>query len=77
MSARTSILVWSAGSGLLLGLIIDAALIGVWALVSSAVPGMSVREWPKWALGLAALLLASIPIAAGVLGYLEGRLKLN
>ena len=77
MTTRASIIMWSAGSGILLGVFLDAVLIGIWALVSTAVPALATRHFPRWAVAIAALLLAAIPIATGVLGYLEGRLKVD
>lgn len=77
MSTRASILLWSAGSGVLLGLFVDALLIGLWMLVAAAIPSITPRNFPRWASIGALVLLAAIPIAATVLGYLEGRLKLH
>lgn len=77
MTVRASILAWSAGSGVLLGLCIDAALIGLWALATLAVPALAPRHLPRWLSGLLLVLLASVPVATGILGYLEGRLKVN
>lgn len=75
MSTRASIILWSAGSGILLGLFIDAILIGVWTLAATGLPSIAPRNFPRWAAVVAMLLLLGIPVVAGVLGYLEGRLK--
>jgi hypothetical protein len=75
MTTRASIIIWSAGSGLLLGLFIDAAIIGLWMLLSSAVPSLSPRLFPRWLTVAASIALAALPLAAAVLGLLEGRLK--
>lgn len=77
MSTRASIILWSAGSGILAGLFIDALLIGVWTLLGTMMPSLAPRNFPRWASMAAALLLAAIPLAACVLGYLEGRLKVE
>ena len=77
MSTRASIILWSAGGGILLGLFIDALLLGLWTLVAIAIPSLAPRAFPRWASAITAVLLAAIPIAACVLGYLEGRLKLE
>lgn len=62
---------------MLLGLFIDALLIGVWMLVSAVAPVLAPRNFPRWAAAGAGLVLAAIPVVACVLGYLEGRLKLD
>lgn len=77
MSTRASIILWSAGSGVLLGLFIDALLIGIWMVASAVVPSIAPRNFPRWAMVGAALLLTAVPLAAMILGYLEGRLKLS
>jgi hypothetical protein len=77
MTTRGSILLWSAGSGILLGVFLDALLIGLWMLAATAIPSISPRTFPRWASVAAVLLLAAIPVAACVLGYLEGRLKVD
>lgn len=75
MTTRASIIMWSAGSGLLLGLFIAAALMGMWALGATAFPTLAARTLPRWAVAIAGLLLLAVPVATTVLGYLEGRLK--
>jgi hypothetical protein len=75
MTTRASIIIWSAGSGVLLGLFVDGAVLGIWLVVSSVVPTVAPKQLPRWVATLAALALAVVPIAAGILGYLEGRLK--
>ena len=72
---RASILLWSAASGLILGLFIDATLIGVALLLSAVVPGVSVRLHHRWLLVSSVVVLVIIPLAMAVLGYLEGDLK--
>ncbi len=72
---RMSILLWSTASGLILGLFLDATLMGVALLLSAIAPGILPRLQHRW-LGIAtALVLALIPLFLGVLGYLEGQLK--
>jgi hypothetical protein len=77
VSTRASILLWSAGSGVLLGLILDALLFGAWMVASNFLPALSLRALPRWAILASIVALSLIPIAAGLLGYLEGRLKLS
>jgi hypothetical protein len=72
---RASILLWSTASGLILGLFIDATLIGVALLLSAVVPGLTTRLNARWLAISAIVVLALIPLAMGVLGYLEGELK--
>jgi len=72
---RASILAWSTVSGAILGLFIDATIIGLAVLVSAIVPAVSTRLHHRWFALSSALLLAVIPIALGVLGFLEGQLK--
>lgn len=75
MPVRASILLWSTASGLILGLFIDATLIGVALLLSAVIPGMSARLHYRWLRIAASIILALIPVAMGVLGFLEGQLK--
>ncbi|MDB4877760.1 MAG: hypothetical protein JWM41_4206 [Gemmatimonadetes bacterium] len=72
---RTSILLWSTVSGAILGLFLDATLIGVALLLSAVIPGLSSRMHHRWLITSAAVILAAIPVALAILGYLEGELK--
>ena len=72
---RASILLWSTASGLILGIFIDATLIGVALLLSALIPGLSPRLHYRWLRIATILVLAAIPVAMGVLGFLEGQLK--
>ena len=75
MSVRVSILLWSTASGLILGVFIDATLIGVALLLSAVFPGISARLHYRWLRVAAVIVLAVMPVLMGVLGFLEGRLK--
>lgn len=77
MSTRASVLLWSAGSGVVLGLILDALIFGAWIVASNFLPALSPRALPRWATLASVLALSLIPLVAGVIGYLEGRLKLT
>jgi hypothetical protein len=77
MSARASVLLWSAGSGIVLGLIIDAMIFGAWMVVANFLPALSPRSLPRWATLTSLAALSLIPVLAAVIGYLEGRLKLS
>lgn len=72
---RASILLWSMASGAILGLFIDATLIGVTMLASAVVPALSARMQHRWVTTTAAVILALIPLALIVVGFLEGQLK--
>ena len=72
---RTSILLWSTASGVILGLFIDATLIGVTVLASAVMPSLGVRLQQRWLATSTAIVLALIPATLAVLGFLEGRLK--
>lgn len=72
---RASILWWSTISGAVLGLFIDATLIGVALVLSAIVPGSTARLEQRWITGAAVLVLAAIFIAMALLGFLEGQLK--
>lgn len=72
---RTSILVWSTVSGALLGLFIDATLLGIAVLASTVVPALGTRLQHRWLALSSIVVLAIIPTAMAVLGFLEGQLK--
>ena len=72
---RASILLWSTASGLILGVFIDATLIGLAVLASALVPALSARLHHKWVTASSAIVLAMIPVVLAVLGFLEGQLK--
>ena len=69
---RTSVIWWSAFSGAVLCVFVDATLIGVALLFSAAV---SWRAYPRWLIGLVAAVMAVVLGGMTVLGYLEWRLK--
>ena len=72
---RTSILVWSTVSGLMLGAFVDALLIGVTVALSAVLPSVATGLTHRWVRGAALVALGLIAAAAGTLGFLEGRLK--
>ena len=72
---RTSIVLWSAISGAIIGVFIDATLIGVALLFSAAVPSLFARLQQRW-LAIGAIAVLTLIFTASVtLGYLEGQLK--
>jgi hypothetical protein len=72
---RTSILLWSTASGIILGIFFDATLIGVALLLSAVFPSAINRLNHRWFVALSTVVLVSVPIFLAVLGYLEGELK--
>jgi hypothetical protein len=77
VSTRATVLLWSAGSWIILGLILDVLIFGAWMVTSNFLPALSPRVLPRWAMLVSVAALALIPLIAGVVGYLEGRLKLS
>jgi hypothetical protein len=74
---RASILLWSTASGAILGLFIDATLIGVALLLGTVLPAVATRLHQRWLTMCAAAILALIPLVLAMLGFLEGELKLR
>jgi len=73
---RASILLWSALSGVVMGVVADAVLVGVALLASFVAPTAADRLiHARWAVAIAALVLGLILVAGAMLGYLEGELK--
>ena len=72
---RGPILLWSAFSGVLLGLFVDALLLGVWLILSRIIPGASNRAAGRTLVVLGAVVFTLLPVIGAVLGLLEGRLK--
>jgi len=72
---RTSIVWWSTISGALLGLFIDATLVGVALLLSAIIPSGPGRLEHRWITVAALVVLVTVLVAMTVLGYLEGQLK--
>ena len=72
---RTSIVAWSLVSGVAMGVLADAALIGAALVVLLLLPDLRTRLSQRWFAIGAATVLAAGPIAFAVLGYFEGELK--
>ena len=72
---RASILFWSTASGVILGMFVDATLIGVALLFGGIVPALAARLNQRWVTASAVVVLVAMPLFLGVLGYLEGQLK--
>jgi hypothetical protein len=69
-------LLWSAATGLVMGLIAGVLLLAILTLAASLLPGIPERVAERLRLPVVALLLGVLPLVAAVLGYLEGRAKL-
>ena len=72
---RASILLWSTASGIILGLFVDATLVGVTVLAGAVIPSLAERFHQRWIATSYVALLTLIPVTLAVLGFLEGRLK--
>jgi hypothetical protein len=72
---RTSIVLWSAFSGAVIGTFVDVVLIALALFAGAAAPALAFRLSHRWMGVAAAALLAAIPLALAFVGALEGRLK--
>lgn len=73
---RTGMLLWSAASGAIVGLLIGVLLLALVTLCVHVIPGIPERLVERLRVPTIVLLLAVIPLVAGILGYIEGRAKL-
>ena len=62
---------------MILGLILDALIFGAWMIAATFLPTLAPRALPRWLTFTSVAALSLIPIVAGLIGYLEGRLKLS
>jgi hypothetical protein len=74
---RTTILGWSAVSGLVLGFIAGILLFAVTVVGSEMLSGMVPRIIGRARVAAAFVSFVLLPIAGAVIGLLEGRLKLR
>lgn len=74
---RGTILLWSAASGFVVGLLAGVAGLALATLVVHLVPGLSDRLVERMRNPALVLLLAIVPLVGALLGYLEGRAKLS
>lgn len=74
---RASILIWSAVSGLVLGLFAGVLLFAVPVIASELAAGFLPRLGARARTTLAVVSFAVLPVAGATLGFLEGRLKLR
>jgi len=73
---RASMLLHSALTGLIMGLIAGVGLLALLTLAVNLVPGVPERLVERLRVPAVAVLLGLIPLVAALLGYLEGRAKL-
>lgn len=74
---RASVVLWSAVSGLVLGLFAGLLLFAVPVIVSELAAGFLPRLGSRARTMLAVVSFAVLPLAGATLGFLEGRLKLR
>ena len=74
---RTAMLLWSAASGLVVGLLAGVSLLALLTLVVNVVPGIPERFVDRMRVPVLVLLLLGVPLLAALLGYLEGRVKIS
>lgn len=74
---RTAILLWSAASGFVVGLLTGVGLLALVTLVVNVVPGIPERFIDRLRVPAILLLLIGVPLVAALLGYLEGRAKVS
>jgi hypothetical protein len=74
---RATILVWSAVSGLVLGLMAGILLFAVLVLGGEFLSGVLPRVGARTRLAAALLSFVLLPLAGAALGWMEGRLKLR
>lgn len=73
---RGAMLLWSAASGFVVGLLGGIGLLALITLIVHVVPGISERLVERMRVPVFVVLLVALPLIATVLGYLEGRAKL-
>jgi hypothetical protein len=74
---RTAILLWSAASGFVVGLLAGVGLLAVVTLVVNVAPGIPERLVDRLRVPVVVFLLVVVPLLAALLGYLEGRAKVS
>jgi hypothetical protein len=72
---RAAMLLWSAASGLVVGLLAGVGLFALVTLAVNVVPGIPARLVDRMRVPVLVLLLVGLPLIGAVLGYLEGRAK--
>jgi hypothetical protein len=70
-------LLWSAASGFVVGLLAGVGLLALVTLVVNVVPSIPERLVDRLRVPVVVLLLIGVPLLAALLGYLEGRAKVS
>jgi hypothetical protein len=74
---RTTILTWSAISGLVLGILAGTLLFAALLLGGELAPSVVPRLLGRARVAVSVISFVIIPVAGALLGWLEGRLKLQ
>ncbi len=74
---RTAILLWSAASGFIVGLLMGILLLAAVTLIVNILPVLSDRVVGRARTPVLVVLLLVVPLLCALLGYLEGRNKLS
>lgn len=74
---RAEILIWSSISGAVLGVFAGAGAIAIGVLLAAAVPPAAARVLEPFLPLLLVIGIVGFPAAGALLGFLEGRLKLQ
>lgn len=69
-------LLWSAATGLVIGVVGGVLLLALLTLAVNLVPGLPERLVERLRVPVFVLLVVIVPLAAAAIGYLEGRAKL-
>ena len=68
---------WSAVSGLVVGLLSGVLFLAMLTLAAHVIPGIPDRMVERLRIPVAIVLLVIVPLVSAALGYLEGRAKLS
>jgi len=74
---RATILGWSTASGLILGLFVGLAIFAVVIISGELAPSVVPRLAGRVRVAATVIAFVLLPLAGAVLGWLEGRLKLQ
>lgn len=72
---RASILIWSAASGVVVGLLAGATLLAIGIIAAALIPGLGAKLGGRMLTVWLVVLFVVLPAVGAVFGFLEGRLK--